>query len=290
MMDYQKYRNELEKIMNENPEGTLDDSALEQFTYYLRDCSSVDSLKLFRYSGADYYNIRNFETGQLRLTNNGVLNDVYEGIPLDGCHDITLEMTQMLSDLAFLKCFSESQLNTLMWSHYADEHRGFCVEYDLSLIDQTDDIWNHLFPVVYSSKRRIATDVPKTAKELHELKRDMEDNSEHCDEGFLHDITALFLTKGKAWSYENEWRIIYTQNQIYELDDAELNRHMLSFDYASNIYLGYRICSVIKENIIEIVKRINDQRKNAVHMPKISVYQMKLSQDSYDLECLKIYP
>ena len=38
----------------------------------------------------------------------------------------------------------------LMWSHYADEHRGLCIEYDT-----TDTVFNGLSPVSYSSPRAV---------------------------------------------------------------------------------------------------------------------------------------
>jgi len=42
-------------------------------------------------------------------------------------------------------CFSETYQSILMWSHYADQHRGFCIEYDF-----TADPWRSVvFPVAY---------------------------------------------------------------------------------------------------------------------------------------------
>lgn len=264
-----------------SPEGTIDDSAVEEFHYFMRDNWGNESIKLYRYSPADYYNIRNFETGKLRLTNNGVLNDVYEGIPMDDA-EVTPMMVNSLSDLAYLKCFSEDHDNTLMWSHYADEHRGFCVEYDLSLLDQNNPVLDHIFPVVYSTKRRIKTNISAIAKELRQLNRDIEENNTHDDDGYLSNTTPLFFSKGMAWAYEKEWRIVYTKAQIYEIDEKELYQSIISFDCASRIYLGYRLNSVVKENIFEIVDRINSRRKSS-HLPRIRVYQAYLQKDSYDL-------
>lgn len=280
-MDYQKYRNKLKEIMDMSPDGTVPDSVVEEFHYYMRDNWGSESIKLYRYSPADYYNIRNFETGKLRLTNNGVLNDIYEGIPTDDV-EITPIMVNSLSDLAHLKCFSEEHDNTLMWSHYADEHRGFCVEYDLSLLDHNNPILDHIFPVVYSSKRRIKTNISAIAKELHQLKQDIEENNIHDDDGYLSNTTPLFLSKGTAWAYEKEWRIVYTKAQIYEINEKELYHSIISFDCASRIYLGYRLNSVVKENLLEIVDRINSRRINS-HLPQIRIYQAYLQQDSYDL-------
>ena len=282
-MDYQKYRDELKRIMDENPEGYVPDEGLEQFTNYMRDKWAEDEINLYRYSRADYFNIRNFETGKLSLTNNGVLNDIYEGIPFDDCEEITPSMAKSLSDLAYIKSFSEIPSEVLMWSHYADEHRGFCVEYNINCIDQRDRIWEHIFPVVYSTKRRIKKNISEVARELKQLTRDREDNNEKDYNENLRDCMALFLSKGEMWAYEREWRIVFTQEQVYDIDDDELNCNIISFDYATGIYLGYRIERTIEENILEIVRRINKKRENS-HLPCVKVYKMKMKPDSYELD------
>lgn len=282
-MNYQKYRDELKKIMDENPEEYVPDEELERFTNYMRDLWAEDEITLYRYSPADYFNIRNFETGKLRLTNNGVLNDIFEGIPSDDCEEITPLMASGLSDLAYIKSFSEDPYDSLMWSHYADEHRGFCVEYNINLIEQDNFILNHLFPVVYSPKRRIKKNIAEVAQELKQLSRDREDNNEPDFNENLDDCMALFLSKGEMWAYEREWRIIFTQEQVYDIDDDELNRNIISFDYATGIYLGYRIERTIEENIFEIVQRINKKREES-HLPYVKVYKMKMKPYSYELD------
>jgi hypothetical protein len=47
--------------------------------------------------------------------------------------------------------FSEAPDTLLMWSHYADHHRGFCIEYDLeSLGNPSHFFLRSLYPVLYS--------------------------------------------------------------------------------------------------------------------------------------------
>lgn len=83
-------------------------------------------------------------------------------------------------------CFSEVNDSQLMWSHYADNHRGFVVEFDECHPYFTqrgvsqDELWQ-LHKVKYSDHRP-----QTTAIEL--------------------DFDAIFLTKHSSWSYECEWR------------------------------------------------------------------------------------
>ena len=80
-------------------------------------------------------------------------------------------------------CMSESDKNILMWSHYADHHKGFCIEFlrspgnDLGNIDMTR-------PATYSC---------------------VYPAPDFTDEKFYDD---LFFTKAKGWEYEREWRML----------------------------------------------------------------------------------
>lgn len=282
VVDYDAYRKKLQDIINNCEEDYVLDDDLAKFTDELRDRWSLEDLKLYRYSPADYYNIRNFETGKLRLSNVGVLNDVYEGIPIDIRNSLDQVMVNQLKDVAQIKCFSETPFDEKMWGYYAKDHTGFCVEYDISELDSNDTIINHLFPVLYSTKRSMTTDVQKMIDELKQLRIDIRDRNVHDYEDYLNDITALFLFKGEAWSYEREWRIVYTLLQIYEEDREELYAGIIQFDCITGIYLGNRIEKEIEENIKEIVKRINKVRDDNGRTT-IAIYKAYLNDDSYKL-------
>ncbi|MEL1249911.1 DUF2971 domain-containing protein [Aurantiacibacter gilvus] len=80
-------------------------------------------------------------------------------------------------------CFSQTSTNELMWAHYADSHRGVCLEFDNSEIGEG---WCP-FPVRYSEERpRInLTNINET-------------------ETFQQSV----LLKSDAWAYEQEYRLI----------------------------------------------------------------------------------
>ena len=62
-------------------------------------------------------------------------------------------------------CFSSRYDSILMWSHYADENKGICVEYDLGLLDHSNPILRHIYPVIYGKDRVFKLDV----KEISEI-------------------------------------------------------------------------------------------------------------------------
>lgn len=286
-MPYEKYHKELKRIFTEETNGLIGDDDLEQFTHFIHNNWATENIKLYRYSPANFYNIRNFETGKLRLTENGNLNDIYEGLPVDLYEQLDARTVKMLGDLAYIKCFSETNDNTLMWSHYADQHKGFCVEYDLSELEADADVINHIFPIFYSTTRYLDTDIAEMVRELKELNYDIENNNFPSYSPYLEDMTALFLHKSKAWEYEKEWRIVYTNLQIQEIDDPLLSKYIVPFECATGVYLGYRIDAEIKDNILEIVDRINDRNKHT-HRTKIKVFQTQLDARTYDLRFKEI--
>ncbi|RWU17261.1 DUF2971 domain-containing protein [Pseudomonas alkylphenolica] len=84
-------------------------------------------------------------------------------------------------------CLSETPNEILMWSHYAEYHKGFCIEYR---VDETSPLRSMAKPVRY-------TDVYPSLS-LKNLPGDAKENF----------IDVCVYTKAKQWSYEREWRAI----------------------------------------------------------------------------------
>ena len=91
----------------------------------------------------------------------------------------------------------EALKNLLMWSHYADEHRGYCIKYKLSkhfIKQKENDSFEHMFlkPIIYR-KDKDKVDI----SEMTTINTDL-----------------AFATKHESWGYENEVRlIVYNPNK-----------------------------------------------------------------------------
>lgn len=282
---YKKYRKKLKSIFDNNNQQ-VSREMLEEFENYLRDNWSMDNVKIYRYSNADYYNLRNFEKGKIRLTNNGILNDIFEGLP----HGITAEQIKSICDIVYMKCFSTDYENTLMWAHYADNNKGICIEYDLSILEHDDPVLENVYPIIYEEKRPFKIDVQEIAEIVekqkwlnYDIQQDGEDNY-----NALFQALPFFLFKSKDWEYEKEWRIIYTKAEIYLNDCVDVQNPIINFDCATGIYLGYRVEKEVKENIVEIVDRINEDRKQKSR-ECVSVYEPTLNRDTYGFKFHKIH-
>ncbi len=146
--------------------------------------------------------------------------------PIEGLMDYSIYT--LLNPLK-IACFSEVNDSILMWSHYTDNHKGFCVEYDFNKINDINII-NDLYPVFYKKSLFDIADIffkSYTKKEIDKLE-------------FLSPI----LTKNKEWAYEKEWRYISSEDK-YILNIQK---------QPQNIYLGSRINDKNKNAIISLFK------------------------------------
>ena len=97
----------------------------------------------------------------------------------------------ILSEVGIVS-LSRDPKNILMWSHYADFHKGFVVEFKIPKklpLSQRGNIDSWLFPlpITYSEQRPV-----------YKYGIDNDDES----------LKKLLLTKSDIWSYEQEERVI----------------------------------------------------------------------------------
>jgi hypothetical protein len=94
-------------------------------------------------------------------------------------HDIH---SQRIREKIGVLCLSEVNNDILMWSHYADSHRGICLEFD------------GYFPFFANSQQvRYPSDRPRINP---------------FSQNPLEMMEAALLVKAKRWEYECEWRSI----------------------------------------------------------------------------------
>lgn len=126
------------------------------------------------------------------------------------------ELSSMITSLrqnSYIGCFTEINDCPLMWGHYADSHKGFCLEYDLSNnpfycenFNSNADCHKHLYPVLYSGERYCAKEFA-----LQQASRIMGGNQPLSDILFWF---KAYTSKAINWEYEKEWRIIVIPQDI----------------------------------------------------------------------------
>jgi len=137
-----------------------------------------------------------------------------------------------------------------MWSHYADQHKGFCIGYDVSENDSTD-----IHPVDYKGKRFIRT------QQVHDMLFGSSDNLRNAAKKEIDSV--ILLSKAPSWKYENEYRVINNQG----LQDSQFR--------LSDITFGLRF----KESAKFSVMRALQSRQG-----DIDFYEMSLSSKSFKLK------
>lgn len=160
--------------------------------------------------------------------------------------EISDKWNKKLKDALYIGCLANSYTNRLMWSHYADSHRGICIEYDFSAIDGEEAV----FPIEYRSQ-------------LPQFPYDTIFEYNDKNEEFARmAIIDCLLTKDRCWEYEGEWRILH---------DAKIG-HMCNMPPISCICLGAKMEDGLKRTVIQLAKDKG-----------IPVKQMMLKDNTYEL-------
>jgi len=126
-----------------------------------------------------------------------------------------------------IACFSATITDIMMWSHYADGHRGFCLEFDTSQLP-----FSKTLEVTY-------VDHPPLINPVDVLVQGpSEDESNEL-------LRAFVLTKARCWRYEQEWRLMHAEaSKLFGYGDRPL----------TGIYLGAEMDHAHKD-IIALVTR-----------------------------------
>ena len=136
-------------------------------------------------------------------------------------------------------CFAETPYSMLMWSHYANYHQGFCIEYETpDYSSDNAEIYHNLFPVIYTDKRTILTSLSLNWRSNGKL------SSEELWDFYKYGL----LSKSQDWKYQQEWRLISCDNLI---TDDTYNCHFFKI---KKVYLGNRMSAKDRKKIIKICK------------------------------------
>ncbi|MCE8005148.1 DUF2971 domain-containing protein [Billgrantia ethanolica] len=158
-------------------------------------------------------------------------------------------------------CVSETNDNVVMWSHYAEEHRGLVLK--LRCIDELDNTLLAARRVDYSREFPMFPSLDQYVRHLT--------GEDPIDLAALSWDVAF--TKHTDWAYEKEWRVHMPLLHEPPGDGYTLLKENPSVFGA--VYLGCRMTDEVREQILEAVEE---------HIPHAQVFQGKRSTSSFDLE------
>jgi hypothetical protein len=159
-----------------------------------------------------------------------------------------------------LYCLTPYPDNSLMWSHYADRHKGICLEFDAKQMQSL-----HVHTVSYDES-------PPGMDPLALLSGNVSPEN----------VARIFLTKSRDWSYESEYRLIARAGEAGVVSQASIpttkdDYLTLGPGVLTAVIAGCRITDEDLGRIRELVQE---------HAPGVSVKRAVQAVDRYSLSVL----
>ncbi len=163
-------------------------------------------------------------------------------------------LNNLLSREIGIFSLSQKYDDELLWAHYSNSHKGFCVEYDLNILTKNASMRKYYaYPVTYTDKPPTLT-----IDDMNNLSSDMTKNI----------ILAKYATtKSERWSYEDEIRLITDKWGKQPYDYRALKA----------IYFGLRMSG---DKIDEIMSALRNRG--------VQYFQIILNQGSYEFTATQI--
>ena len=164
----------------------------------------------------------------------------------------------------------------LMWSHYANNHKGVCVELNMA----------HVVNYVDGRCGRVVNNVGLEVQYKDIVQKpDYFQNHQNYHE-------YQISTKAKDWEYEHEWRLYIIDPSLKYIRlpfkpssektyDWKITRvyPQLGGECFESIYLGAMISDEDKQKTIKLARKLN---------PNIKIYQMTINPDAFKLDVSEI--
>jgi len=285
--------------------GILYDSqaveAFKKYVYYSITLSSNVSYRptAYAFRKCTTFLYQSLINEQLNLSSPTTFNDPFDcpiRVLLNKGNDVPLLVRQAYQDCLKIACFTSNvklpyskdfnippifnekkhkkdkkeYLNSLMWGHYADSHKGICIKYRFC-----------------NAISELGSDNPNVVAYFKDVKYSDGDMSKYSNKDSIILEDAFFL-KGKQWEYENELRFLY-----YDLNGKSDYGTIDIPNCIEAIYFGLKCSGKDKETIQNIMrtKRFmrKDLKRKVLSDSAIQFYQMELDDKHFgQLKAVKL--
>lgn len=155
------------------------------------------------------------------------------------------KVIEALKVCSFSTCYD----SFLMWAHYANDHKGICIEYDTTGFQYSDYRARFLWPVVYTD----------TLLDITDLLVNDEKNIN------IYRYTLPSLYKSQCWRYESEWRLVFPHGVVPD-------EQAYYFGKPKKVFLGSRIDAELQQEI----EKLSDANGIELRKMVLSKYKYKL--------------
>lgn len=228
-----------------NSDGTINEIAMKMFLHGKIPANAIDAC-IQRLK----FNSQKFISKNIKASIRGYLSSY-------------LDMNKKVRKEVLVYSLAEESNNQAMWGLYADESKGFCVEYVFpadTLLGQR--IIMNLFPIYYGEKPLINFfDV--LTKGLYSNKTingiDYDDYKEWFVSAYTKDIT---------YNFQKEWRITFSKI---------MGNNLQPFPFIKSVTIGERMSKENKARIIEAAKKKN-----------IDIYMREFNRTGSNIKIVKL--
>jgi Protein of unknown function (DUF2971) len=165
-----------------------------------------------------------------------------------------------------LLCLSEERDDILMWAHYANDHKGVCLEFDKEVLE------NHFRcrQVLYGQPFARLIDFYRHFLLASEQEGQTGNEANEATENAGR---FIFCRKSAHWCYEREWRIIISRQEI------ESQNGDRAFPYPEGMLTGIILGCNTDEAELTIIDRLLSGRSER---PKL--YKARTNDDEFKLD------
>jgi hypothetical protein len=228
---------------------------------------------LYKYYAINENSIDCLEKDYFYLSNSKDFND-----PFDCNRNLILENQKELKNFDHvdslndnreigIACFTEHELEPLLWSHYTNSYKGFCLKINVELFLKSQSQQLELKKVIYSENPEIIS-------------------INHPFSDYYQ-----FILKLNNWKYESEWRLIF-KNPVSISNKVNFNTNCIE-----EITIGYRFDENSQSKEKSLISKFNQIRKErysniplmmaAPHRTKLELKKTKLMDGSIE-EALEV--
>jgi len=184
---------------------------------------------------------------KIKMSNNGYSEEMI---------GIVEEFYEKTKATVLVSCFSKRFDNMAMWNFYANENKGYCIEYEI--FDK-----RNFYPVIYDFKKydghELLIDMINTYSRIIQLdvKSQFDKEYKELERLQMRMISLLYLnysTKKSDWKGEEEIRLIFSEEKPIN-DEGKLKDYFQLRIKPRRIIVG-NDCSEINRKFIEKVGRM----------------------------------
>ena len=139
-------------------------------------------------------------------------------------------------------CFTINMNNHLMWSHYADSHRGICLFYSIP-----EDFFPRSYPPGHSRYFVGGSPVFYGNEALFNWLTTEDLDQPLPGDHIENAVSRIFSSKAEAWKHEEEFRLIASKEGSLKIDPAFLKQ----------VTFGLRTPHDVRDRVRKLVKSTN---------------------------------